>query len=309
MEKKILFAVDDSIYAKQSIQYVARMLQDTEEVTYTLYHVQPIISQYLLDEARNVTKANTELKALINRNTETARGILERNKERMVRRGIAANCIDMVTEPRMLGLAKDIMEFARRGSFDAIVVGRRGLSRAQKVFVGSVSTKLLEHSGVIPVWVIDGDVTSSKVLVAVDGSECSIRAVDHLCFMFGENPEIQYTLFHVSPSVKDFYEVLSSDEVKDANEILKDGDRRCMDKFYSLADRKFRETGVRDSQIEIVRPGRNAKVGKMIIDEAHRGNYGTIVVGRRGVNRAFFFGSVSKYVTERITDRALWLVS
>ncbi len=45
----------------------------------------------------------------------------------------------------------------------------------------------------------------------------------------------------------------------------------------------------------------------MISEEAKKGNYGTVVVGRRGANRAHFFGGVSRYVTERITDRALWL--
>jgi hypothetical protein len=47
----------------------------------------------------------------------------------------------------------------------------------------------------------------------------------------------------------------------------------------------------------------------MILDEANKGNYGTVVVGRRGAKHAHFFGSVSQYVTERIANRALWLVS
>jgi nucleotide-binding universal stress UspA family protein len=50
-------------------------------------------------------------------------------------------------------------------------------------------------------------------------------------------------------------------------------------------------------------------VGKMILAEAKKGNYGTVVVGRRGADQSRFFGSVSRYVTERITDRAMWLVS
>ena len=50
-------------------------------------------------------------------------------------------------------------------------------------------------------------------------------------------------------------------------------------------------------------------VGKAIVDEAKKGNYGTVVIGRRGVSKAFFMGSVSRYVLDRTRNRALWLVS
>ena len=43
--------------------------------------------------------------------------------------------------------------------------------------------------------------------------------------------------------------------------------------------------------------------------EVKKGDYGTVVVGRRGVNRAFFMGSVSKYVLNHTEGRALWVVS
>ena len=59
-----------------------------------------------------------------------------------------------------------VVKDAEKGLYDAIVVGRRGLSRAQKTFMGSVSAKLTTHSRVIPVWVVDGDVRSMKILVA-----------------------------------------------------------------------------------------------------------------------------------------------
>ena len=54
---------------------------------------------------------------------------------------------------------------------------------------------------------------------------------------------------------------------------------------------------------------RAVNVGKAILDEAKKGNYGTVVIGRRGASKAFFMGSVSRYVLDRISNRALWLVS
>ena len=69
------------------------------------------------------------------------------------------------------------------------------------------------HSTVIPVWVIDGDVTSTRFIVAVDGSVSSLGATDHLCFMVGENPKIKVTLFHVVPRLRD-YCMIDFDEKK-----------------------------------------------------------------------------------------------
>ena len=65
MEKKILMAVDDSIHANQSLRYATKMFSGSKDVTFTLFHGQPMISQYLLDEAKTDPKANASLKKVI----------------------------------------------------------------------------------------------------------------------------------------------------------------------------------------------------------------------------------------------------
>jgi nucleotide-binding universal stress UspA family protein len=309
MEKKILLAVDGSIHSKHAIQYAVRMSSVVKDFSCTLLHVQPTISQFLLDEARTDFKAQDELKKVIRRNAEAAQSMLEKYKAQMVRMGIADKCIDMVSQPRLMGLAKDVLERAQEGLYDAIVVGRRGLSRAQKAFMGSVTGKLVEHSRVIPVWMVDGEVTSTRIMVAVDGSEDSLRAVDHLSFMVGENPDISVTLFHVMPKFRNFCVIDFNEKEGDLHEIIEKGDKRCIDRFYAQAQEKFKEAGIQEKQIEIKVAKRAVNVGKAIVDEAKKGNYGTVVIGRRGASKAFFMGSVSRHVLERVSNRALWLVS
>jgi nucleotide-binding universal stress UspA family protein len=309
MEKKILLAVDGSIHSKHAIQYAVRMSSVVRDFTCTLLHVQPAISQFLLDEARTDFKAQDELKKVIRRNAEDAQSMLEKYKAQMVRMGIADKRIDMATQPRLLGLAKDILERAQEGLYDAIVAGRRGLSLAQKAFVGSVTGKLVEHSRVVPVWMVDGNVTSTRIIVAVDGSEYSFRAVDHLSFMVGENPNISVTLFHVMPRFRNYCVVDFDEKEADIQQVIAKGDRRCIDRFYAHARQKFEEAGIQEKQIEVKVTKRAVNVGKAIVDEAKKGNYGTVVIGRRGASKAFFMGSVSRYVLDRTSNRALWLVS
>jgi nucleotide-binding universal stress UspA family protein len=309
VEKKILLAVDGSIHSRHAVHYAVRISSVVRDFTCTLLHVQPSLSEFLLDEARTDFKAKAELKKVIRRNAEDAQSMLEKYKAQMVRMGIADKRIDVVTQPRILGLAKDILQRAQEGLYDAIVVGRRGLSRVQKAFMGSVTAKLAEHSRVIPVWMVDGDVKSTRIIMAVDGSECSLRAVDHLSFMVGQNPNVTVTLFHVVSRFRDCCVIDFDEKETDIQQVIAQGDKRCIDRFYTHAQKKFREGGIHEKQIEIKVTKRAMNVGKAILDEAKKGNYGTVVVGRRGASKAFFMGSVSRYVLDRISNRALWLVS
>lgn len=309
MEKRILLAVDDSIHSMHAVKYAVSLSSIVKESTYTLFHVQPIISLFLQDEAKRDFKAKTELDKLIRENTEHARSMLEKYKAEMIRQGIPDERIDVATQPRLLGLVKDILERAHKGGYDAIVVGRRGVSLVQKTFVGSVTAKLLEHSRVVPLWVIDGDVTSTKFMIAVDGSEASLRAVDYLGSTFRENPEIEVTLFHVVPRLGDYLPIDFDEKEAHVQQVIAQGDKRRIDHFYAQSLKKFGEAGIQEKQIKVKVTKRTLNVGKAIVDEAEQGDYGTVVVGRRGASKAFFMGSVSRYVVDNTSNRALWLVS
>ena len=91
MEKKILMAVDNSIHSNQSLRYAAKMLSGSGDVTFTLFHGTPMISQYLLDEARANPKANASLKKVIKKNIAEAQVLLEKQKKRMMTRGFLTN--------------------------------------------------------------------------------------------------------------------------------------------------------------------------------------------------------------------------
>ncbi len=309
MEKKILLAVDDSIHSKQAIQYAVRISSVVKDLTYTLLHVHPTISEYLLNQAKSDLKAKSELKKVIRKNADVAQDTLAKYKANMVRMGIADKRIDVATQPRRLGLAKDILDRTEQGLYDAIVVGQRGLSRAQKVIMGSLTGELIEHSRVTPVWVVDGNVTSTKIMVAVDGSESSLSAVDHLSFMVGENPEIKVTLFHVAPRLRHYCAIDFKEKEADIDQVLVRGAKQCVDLFYAHALKMFGEAGIQENQIEIKTTKGAVNAGNAILNEAKKGDYGTVVTGRRGTNQAFFMGSVSRYVLNRTSNRALWLVS
>jgi nucleotide-binding universal stress UspA family protein len=73
--------------------------------------------------------------------------------------------------------------------------------------------------------------------------------------------------------------------------------------------KKFKDAGLSESQIDIQTVEGRRRPGKVIIETAEKDNFGTVVIGRRGINKAFFTGSVSHYVINKASACALWVVS
>jgi nucleotide-binding universal stress UspA family protein len=310
MDKKILLAVDDSLQSKYAVKYAVAISSTVKDLYYVLFHVQPMVSHYLLDEAQKSQKARAELDKVNKKNDASARKILEQYQNNMVRMGIDKSRTEIVTQPRTLGLAKDIIDFAHVGRYDAIAVGSRKMTGLKKVFMGSVSANLLEHSEYIPVWIVDGEVTSDKIMVAVDGSESSIRAVDHISFMLMGNTNVEITLLHVMSKAREFYEdSLDEEPSTELEDLVTSCDKKRIDQFYALALKKFKEAGISENQIEILTVEQRNRPGRVIIETAAKGKFGTVVIGRRGINKSFFTGSVSHHVINKISGCVLWVVS
>lgn len=309
MQKKVMIALDDSRSSKNAVKYACSITAWVKNVEFTLFHVQPMISQYLLDEAEKDLRAKAELKKVIAKNTEAVKNLLEKYKEQMVRMGVAEQSVEVVTLPRKLGLAKDILAYSENGRYDAVIMGRRGLSGIQEIFVGSVSANVIENSTTIPIWLIDGEVGSSKIMFAVDGSENSLRAVSHLALMMSDNPDTKVLFFHVQPKVKDVCPIDFNDaDSQQVEEIVLKGDKQCIDRFFAHALKKLKDVGVHENQIEVKVAQALLSPAKAIVEEAKQGEYDTILVGRRGINKTFFTGSVSRYVINKLVDKALWIV-
>jgi nucleotide-binding universal stress UspA family protein len=309
MQKKILAAIDDSPHSRLAVDYAVRMKDRVPGLGFALLHIQPPLSQFLLDEAKRSGASQTELNRAVARNAEAARGLLAKYKDVMVRAGVAEAAIELLTFPRHLGLAKDILDHAQNVLFDAILLGRRGISGVQQMFMGSVSAHLIQNSAVIPVWLVDGNVNSERVLAAVDGSESALRAVDHLAFMLSGNPHIKIRFFHVAPRLKDYCEVNFDQKAGEGLEaLIARSDQRCMDDFFSAALAKLHTAGFKEDQIETQTATTLLSVGETILETARDGGFGTIVMGRRGMNKSFFGGKVSYHVSQKLCDAALWLV-
>lgn len=307
MEKKLLIAVDPSVHSLHAIDYAQSFEPAGKNIKCTLFNIQPAISTFLLEEAKTSGKANVELKKIIQQNATAAHRFLSDYKERMVRKGWSAGQIDIITHPKIQGTAKDIIDYGQAGLFDAIVAGRRGITRAQEIFTGSITTNILEHSRLIPVWIVDQSVTLHRILAAVDGSKNALRVVDHLSYILAGTSNIRVTLFHVNAKPK-IDAAAFPEGAGTLKKIMAASSRNYIEAFFEAARERFANFGVPEADIETKVAPSSLNIGKSISNEAKRGGYDTVVVGRSGEDRAFFMGSVSRYVIRKLSGCALWLV-
>jgi len=309
MRKKILIAVDQSIHAKQAMKYAAKIGGVIDGMDFVLFHVQPMISQYLIEESLTKPKTRAQLEKINNKNREAADALLENCKMQLTQMGIDAASIELKTAPRDSGVADDILNMVETGAYDAVLIGRRGLSSLQELFIGSVTTNLISHSRQIPVWVVDGEVDSDNLLIAVDGSVNSLRAVDHAAFILSTCPRIKLALLHVPPRLGDFCEIDIGDIDADGlKQSIKSANRRCITDFQAQAFNMLKEAGISESQINFRQIERRMFPAKAIVEEIQTKDYGTLVIGRQGMSASKFMGRVAGAVVQKINNRAVWIV-
>ena len=309
MHKKILLAVDNTPPSKMAVRYAAQMSKIVPDLHFVLLNIQPMVSQFLRDDARKSAAARKQLEKVQNKHVQSSQELLKDYRREMESQGIHADQIETRTQPRNLGYAKDIIDAAQERDYDAIVVGRRGLSGIAKLYAGSVTTDILEQSQVIPVWLVDGTASAGDLLLAVDGSEASLRMIDHVSFMLTGARDASITMLHITNSANNYCEIdLDESVAPELDKIVRRGDKACIDQFYSHAIQKFEQAGLDAGRVsfETVEAGR--RIGNAIVDFARDRKFQTLVVGRRGQAKSFFMGSVSRHLINNLSDGTLWIV-
>lgn len=309
MEQKIAIAVDDSVNALEAVHYGALMSNVMPQLKFVLLHIQPALSQYLTEEAQWKQKARTALEEALRKNEAKSQEILENATQRLIHKGVAENRVERLTFPRERGVADDILALSQTKSYDAVLVARRGTSYLREWVMGSVTANLVEHAKDIPVWMVDGQVTSDKVLLAADGSTASLRALDHLAFMLSGRADVKIDVLHIRPRFQDYCEItLEEETVQDAQAALNDDDAVCMDDFYRQALEILDKNGISKDRMDLQTLDGSLSIPRAILKYAQDGQFGTLVMGRRGRSKSVFTGSVSRSLLQKAGNSALWVV-
>ncbi len=132
-----------------------------------------------------------------------------------------------------------------------------------------------------------------KILVAIDGSEGALKAVDYVGQQFAGTADLQITLFNVSPGIPpelwDDGHILSEKEKADRKKVLDkwlNNQKLQLESIFQPAVEMLTKRGIEAKQIETKSASESVKnTPECILAEAKTGGYLTLVMGRCGLHR------------------------
>ena len=149
--KKVLVCVDNSENALRAVEHTGTMLSGTE-CHVTLFHTKSHIRRFVpLDVLENAPGLDEvwQKKA-----EEEIVPYMTRAKEILLKHGLKEDNIDIKIIDGSRSVADDIVKATKGDDFGTIVLGRRGISKVEEFFIGSVTRKVIQHAVGFTIWIV-----------------------------------------------------------------------------------------------------------------------------------------------------------
>lgn len=158
--KKILIAVDGSEGSLKAVDYVGHQYSGVEGLHITLLHVLPYVPTSFWDDGHILTRhersARKEVIDTWVRNQQLrVEPIFQSATETLIRRGIDPDQIETKGISDSTDVAESILEEARDGRYQTLVLGRHGSSPAKRLLIGSVTSRVINHGAGIAICVVE----------------------------------------------------------------------------------------------------------------------------------------------------------
>jgi nucleotide-binding universal stress UspA family protein len=157
-----------------------------------------------------------------------------------------------------------------------------------------------------------------KILIALDGSESSLKAVEYVGRQFANMPDVQFTLYHVLSGLPpEFWDEghIFSEKERASRKALEEqwlaNQRMKFDPVLQTAREMLARHNIAPEQIDAKYAAESiAVVPDCIIAEAKAGNYQTLVIGRCGHHHArhLILGSNSSTIVQYGAGLAICVV-
>jgi len=288
LEKHLLVTISEDINALFGLRYVFGFFSRRDLVRLTLFYVSARPGSEAFDSSAPFCAAGQA--PSFGNACRTPPQTLTTARDWLLDMGFPGDRIELRSAPAKYGTVKDIAAEAERGLYDAVVLGRRGLSWFDEIFDDSITHRMLWESISFPLWVCRNPGRHRKnVLLCVDGSEQSLRVADHVGFVLRNEPEHSVTVFH--------------------NRALSLPEGQSIEHIMAGAIAVLKENGLEDERIDILVKS-SKDPAELILKQAQEGEFAAVAVGRTGGKPdglRNIFGSTSQTLLRKLEGAALWI--
>jgi len=309
MNKKILVAVDASVYSSNTLHYLEQLFKNVGDIHLHLLSAVSCSSlqsgHEWLDDLELLSKLSPEAR----KRYAAAKKYMNESVDRLDRHGISKDQVTTEIKLSRTNVAADIIDVARKGLYDALVIGRRGVSKLEELIMGSVSCTVFEKCHDIPIWIVDGQVDSRTFLVPIDGSEYCLKAVDHLAFILKDNPYAEITFFHSAAMFAQKQSLTKQECTHYLTDEFCQIHSQDHDIHFHAPHKILADSGFPNERIFHLSTKKGMYPSRQIVRQALIDDFGTIVMGRRGIAMSKgVFGSVTEKVVAMSENTAIWIL-
>ena len=293
---KILVAVDRSSRSMATARYVAGTIKPgaAQIVAYSVLDVMPQSYWDLHNDPAFAHRLKGVKAWALDREVEM-NNFMDKVLAAFARAGHPQQMLTAKVASRKVGVAADLAAEAA-GDYDTVVFGRRGVGAVRGILMGSVALKLINALPNKPLWVVGKNAKPPKVLITLDGSANSLRAVDYVAQLCAVQ-SLDITLVHVLREQNLVY----PEQYNRHNAALR---------LLQKGARRLEEAGIAPEQVRHqITEGVSSRAAA-IVDMARQGKFGTIVMGRKGLtdNSAYSLGRVTQKVLGASRGLAVWII-
>jgi len=286
VEKHFLITATEHKSSDYGINFVGHFFENKKDIKITLFYVAP--RPPAVWEGERTLDSETQQQAKEGEYMRKGQKAVGEAKKTLMKSGFSEEQLKTKVRFRMFSKVEDIIQEGSQGLYDAVVLGRRGLSRLEEAFDESVSSGVMKHKYDFPIWLCRvPDPYRKNVLICLDGSEPAYRITDHVGFILSNEEKHRVTLLRVRKDRSD----PKSDEIFDQARQL-------------LVKNEFPESMIDTKVIDEANPA------KAILNEAEQEKYAVVAAGwtgrGKGVLDRIFSGSNCYTLFRQLERAVLW---
>ena len=217
MNKHYLVTISNDVHNLLGVKFLCSFFRSESKYRLTLLH---IYQQGTAASSSLLEKWESPDDKITGALTVGARRAIDKSTNLLEGSLMSVDQIVTKTVAERYGKVKDILNEGEKGLYDAIILGKRASYTLQWLFErpgDEIAQSIIKDARfTTPIWVCP-EVPADRrgVLVCVDGSENSYRAVDHVAFILNKQDQHRISLLHIATGSS-----ISSHEIFDRAEKI-----------------------------------------------------------------------------------------